>query len=433
MHFPLLIETRAKTMALCSVLTVEDHLIQTIEDVSPPKWHLAHTTWFFEEFLLKKYIKNYSPFHPQFGYLFNSYYQGMGKHLPRNRRGSISHPSLSQIHVYRKHVDNHLSILWEDSLVWNGNDGEKKRQTFLMLLSLGIQHEKQHQELLLTDIKYNFYQNPLYPSYHSSSLPPEQKQEYIALDYLEVPRGQYSIGCKSETDFFYDNESPQHYVYCHDFRIGNRLITCGEFLDFIEDGGYTNFRYWMSDGWDWVQKERCHAPLYWQKDETSWSVYRLSGFDRLQKEEPVCHLSYYEASAYAHWAGKRLPTEIEWEVATEQLVTPCVLKSAHFADQKILHPLPATENKKLSISANSFTQCLGELWEWTNSAYQPYPGYCPFPGMLEEYNEKFMCNQIVLRGGSCVSPENHIRIAYRNFLQAAKCWQFSGLRLAQSI
>ena len=404
----LFLETRAYTEKLCSPLSVEDHGIQSTEIVSPPKWHLAHASWFFEEFLLKKHLPSYRLFHPQFAFLFNSYYQSNGSYLERKKRGFLSRPSLEEVQNYRKRVDEGIRELCQRDIV-SGNEELAK------LLQLGIQHEKQHQELMLTDIKYNFYQNPLYPAYQKGlALEIEDKREMqiesglVKLEardskFIEMGGGIHCLGYDGNEGFCYDNERPEHKCYLNDFRIAKSLVSCGEYMEFIESGAYQNFRYWLSEGWDWIQKQQAQAPLYWQKIDGVWHIFTLGGFQILKAQSPVCHLNYYEAAAYASWAGKRLPTETEWETAAS------------------------------AFGKDAALEFMNVRWQWTSSPYMPYPGFQALKGALGEYNSKFMCGQIVLRGGSCASPPGHIRPSYRNYLYPSQSWQFSALRLAEDI
>ena len=402
----LFLETRAHSEKICLPLTTEDHVVQAMTDVSPPKWHLGHTTWFFEEFILKPYLSGYQEFHQQYNFIFNSYYKAKGRHIPRSQRGLLARPPLKEVMQYRKCVTNAIIDLWENTAL------NPSRQKYRKLLVLGVQHEKQHQELMLTDIKYNFYSNPLCPAYHSDfrivdkehSVKASEPLQFLHYDGGSLEYFGHNHGKNEEggDEFCYDNEMPRHKVYLHEFSISKRLITCKEYLDFIEDKGYKNFRYWFSDAWDTIQKEKWEAPLYWRKQDTQWEVFTLSGFRPLNKSAAVCHISYYEADAYAKWAGKRLPTEFEWEYAA----------------------------KKAKEGLMDVDQVMGQAWQWTSSPYLPYPGFQAPKGALAEYNGKFMSNQMVLRGGSCYSPDGHLRPTYRNFLQPEKRWQLTGLRLA---
>jgi ergothioneine biosynthesis protein EgtB len=391
---------------ICQPLATEDYVIQSMPDVSPPKWHLAHTTWFFETFLLP-HLPGYEPFHPQFGYLFNSYYEAVGQRHPRPQRGLLSRPTVETIYSYRAYVDQAMQELLAQPL----------DSAIESLVLLGLHHEQQHQELLLTDIKHILALNPLRPSYRTDlPLPPDpvtSKEKW-----LDYSGGLYTIGHSGDS-FAFDNESPQHPVYLQDYYLSARLVTNGEYLEFIEAGGYSKPEYWLSEGWATVQTEGWQTPLYWEQQDGEWWVMTLAGMRRLHSDEPVCHVSLYEADAYARWAGKRLPTEAEWEVAAAQVGVEGNLLAAGY-----LHPIPITGLTRPD-------QLFGDVWEWTQSAYLPYPGFRSAEGAVGEYNGKFMCNQTVLRGGSCVTPPQHIRFSYRNFFPAATRWQFSGIRLAQ--
>ncbi|WP_324616229.1 ergothioneine biosynthesis protein EgtB [Lusitaniella coriacea] len=401
-------QVRQLSEQLCQPLATEDYGIQSMPDVSPPKWHLAHTTWFFETFLLIPYLSGYEVFHPKFGYLFNSYYEAVGERHPRPQRGLLSRPTVKEIYQYRAYVDRAMEILL------NEQAGNTELEA---LVILGLHHEQQHQELLLMDIKHIFGCNPLYPVYQSlpeGAVPRPVKQNTSK----EYPGGLYEIGYRGE-GFAFDNESPQHRVYLQDYRLDSRLVTNGEYLEFIEAGGYHNPKYWLSEGWATVQTKRWQAPLYWEKIDGVWWVMTLSGLHLLEENEPVCHVSFYEADAYARFRDKRLPTEAEWEVAALNLPL-----KGNFLEGGSLHPTPAEGTAHLE-------QMFGDVWEWTQSAYLPYPGFKAASGAIGEYNGKFMCNQMVLRGGSCVTSESHIRPTYRNFFPPSARWQFSGMRLAR--
>lgn len=391
---------RQRTMQLIKPLAVEDMLLQAMTDVSPTKWHLAHTTWFFETFILLK-KKNYQAFHPSFQYLFNSYYEGVGHYFPRAQRGLLARPLLSEVLDYRAHVDHALAHLC--------NEADED------LLMLGSHHEEQHQELLLTDILYNFSVNPLKPAY---SLPrwPESKEEPI-LHWQYYDGGMVQIGYEGQ-DFSFDHEKPNHKVFLYPYKLANRLVTCGEYLEFIQDGGYDNPLLWLSDGWHWVKKHEAKAPLYWRNTEDGWQEMSLWGEVPLQNHLPVCHVNYYEACAFASWAGKRLPTEFEWEAAVTGLPV-----EGNYLDSATYHPMPAT--------GQGLLQAFGDAWEWTASAYLPYPKYRVPQGAVGEYNGKFMCDQWVLRGGSSLTPKEHVRKTYRNFFPAKAQWQMTGIRLAE--
>lgn len=401
-------------------LETEDYVIQTMPDVSPPKWHLAHTTWFFETFLLLPHLPGYEAFHPQFGYLFNSYYETVGERHPRPQRGLLSRPTVAAIYQYRAYVDQAMQRLL--SL--------PDQAALESLIILGLHHEQQHQELLLTDIKHILATNPLRPAYRSdlpiAPVPVGSKEQW-----LDYSGGLYSIGHSAiehlaighlGDDFAFDNELPRHQVYLQDYYLAARLVTNGEYLEFIQSGGYDQPDHWLSEGWATVQAQRWQAPLYWEnmgeKMDGDWGVMTLSGLRALNLHEPVCHVSFYEADAYARWAGKRLPTEAEWEVAAAQVAV-----QGNLLAQGYLHPVPA-------MGLTRPDQMFGEVWEWTQSAYLPYPGFRPAKGAIGEYNGKFMCNQMVLRGGSCATPPSHVRATYRNFFPPATRWQFSGIRLA---
>lgn len=403
---------RQLSEALCKPLASEDYVIQTMPDVSPPKWHLAHTSWFFENFILAPRLKDYQPFHPAYGYLFNSYYETVGQFWPRPQRGLLSRPTVGEIYAYRQHVDTAMEHLAEGL--------EAKEWPILTpLIELGLHHEQQHQELLLTDLKHIFATNPLRPAYQEGRLAKLQEAgEAGRLEWQEFEGGLHHIGHKGQ-DFAYDNEGPRHSVYLRDFRLALRLVTTGEYLAFMAAGGYQEPRYWLSDGWDAVRQQGWQAPLYWEQREDGWWHMTLSGMQPIQPGAPICHLSYYEADAFARWAGYRLPTETEWEVAVGR--PPY---EGNFLDSGALHPLPASQAEK------TLAQLFGDVWEWTASPYTPYPGYRPPAGAVGEYNGKFMCNQMVLRGGSCISSRDHLRASYRNFFPPHARWQFTGLRLA---
>jgi ergothioneine biosynthesis protein EgtB len=398
-------QIRQASEKICQPLEIEDYQIQSMPDVSPPKWHLAHTTWFFETFLLVPYLPGYSVFHPQFAYLFNSYYEAVGARHPRHQRGIISRPTVAEVYQYRAHVDQAMIELISKI---------PKHPDLIDIITLGLHHEQQHQELLLTDIKHILAFNPLHPIYRND-LQSDLTADDSIFKWLEYSGGLYSIGHKS-SEFAFDNECPHHRIYLQDYQLANRLVTNGEYLEFIAAGGYQSAKYWLAEGWANVQSQEWQSPLYWELIENKWFVMSLGGLRKINILEPVCHVSFYEADAYATWKGNRLPTEAEWEIATVNL--PII---GNFLDSNYLHPIP---------TENVHHQFFGDVWEWTQSAYLPYPGFQIADGAIGEYNGKFMCNQMVLRGGSCVTSVNHIRSTYRNFFPPATRWQFSGIRLA---
>lgn len=402
---------RSMSEMLCHPLTLDDYGLQAMPEVSPAKWHLAHTSWFFETFLLKAFIPNYHPFHTQFEYLFNSYYQQVGTPFPRNQRGLLSRPTTDEIYRYRAYVDDALAALL--SSVEDQHWPEVAART-----TLGCHHEEQHQELLLTDIKYNFSINPLRPPYRND-LPTPGTSRHTALTWIEQPGGVQEIG-HDGIGFGFDNEGPRHRVLLTSYALASRLVTNGEYLAFMDAGGYQRPEYWLADGWAAMQDKGWQAPLYWEKGNSHWSVFTLAGMRALNEHEPVCHVSFYEADAYARWVGKRLPNEAEWET-----LASLGSINGNLREAGNLHPIPATGNTHPE-------QMFGDVWEWTSSAYGAYPGYQPATGALGEYNGKFMMNQVILRGGSCVTPAEHIRASYRNFFYPADRWQFTGIRLADN-
>jgi ergothioneine biosynthesis protein EgtB len=406
---------RRFTEALCQPLVTEDYVIQAMPDVSPPKWHLAHTSWFFETFVLASAIPDYRSPHAHYAYLFNSYYIAAGERHCRPKRGLLSRPTVEEVYRYRAYVDQQMAEVLE------GLAGEHL-DAWSPIVELGLHHEQQHQELLLTDLKYNFASNPLRPAYGTPDIP-RRAQAVSALQWVNVPEGIYLIGHDGQ-GFAYDNESPRHRSFVEPFQLASRLVTNGEYLAFIADGGYERPELWLSMGWDTVQREGWHAPLYWEEQGGTWWTMTLAGMQPVQEAEPVCHVSYYEADAYARWAEARLPTEVEWEIAA--MSRPI---RGNFVEQKIFHPVPVAQTD----TDVTLTQMFGDVWEWTQSHYSPYPGYTPAAGALGEYNGKFMANQFVLRGGSCVTSISHIRPTYRNFFPADARWQFMGIRLARTI
>ena len=408
------LKVREASEEICQPLQTEDFVVQPIEDVSPPKWHLGHTSWFYEAMFLERSLSDYQPFHPQYGFLFNSYYRTLGERWDRPRRGVLSRPSVKEVYEYRGAITQRMIDFIEsvDEMQWD--ELEK-------LLLLALNHEQQHQELLVTDIKYILATNPLFPVYRQVQQT-EQNDKVMPATFINVPGGLYGIGHKG-AGFCYDNEQPHHQVNLNPFLIQNRLVTNAEYLEFIEAGGYQDFRHWLSDGWDTILKFGWKSPLHWIQLDGQWYEITLSGLRELRPAAPVCHVSYYEAEAYASWANKRLPTEIEWEVAANQYKVQA--ENGNFWEDLTYHPQPMKQNKH-----DRLQQMLGDVWEWTGSSYLPYPGYRHDDGPLGEYNGKFMVNQLVLRGGSCATPRDHIRITYRNFFQPDKRWQFTGFRLA---
>ena len=398
---------REQTERLCRPLEPDDYGVQPMADASPPKWHLAHTTWFFETFLLKPFAEGYTPFDDAFEILFNSYYNGVGEQYPRPRRGLLSRPTVEQVFDYRAHVDAAMQVLLE-----RGDETSHVRAI------LGLNHEQQHQELIVTDIKHNFGTNPLRPAYNADL--DNGTSETGSASFVTFPGGLVEVGANPGDGFTFDNETPRHKVWLSEFALADRLVTCGDYLDFMHDGGYDNPTLWLSEGWAAVRRHGWKAPLYWFYQDDEWFEYRLGGCRPVDDGSPVCHVSFFEADAFARWSGARLPTEAEWEtVAASHAV------AGNFSDNGRLHPRPS--------AGTGVTQLFGDAWEWTASAYGPYPGFRPLPGTLGEYNGKFMANQVVLRGGSCATPPGHVRPSYRNFFYAPDRWQFSGIRLARDV
>jgi ergothioneine biosynthesis protein EgtB len=415
---------RAASLALVEPLSAEDCALQSMPDASPAKWHLAHTSWYFETFVLEPALPGYRCFEPAFRVLFNSYYNSVGEQFSRPHRGLLSRPSLAQVCDYREHVDRHLLPLLEGGAL----DAELREVALL-----GTHHEQQHQELLLTDAKHLLAQNPLAPAYRGSAARSAGAGTTGEARFATFPGGLYELG-HAGGGFAFDNEGPRHRVYLEPFALASRPVTNREYLAFVEAGGYRDPAPWLSDGWAAVQRNAWTAPLYWHPRGDGWATFTLGGLRELALDEPVTHVSYYEADAYARWAGARLPSEAEWETAAAG--ARC---EGNFAESGALHPQPATaasfaqraEGERRPSDVQGLAQLFGDVWEWTRSAYAPYPGYRPPAGALGEYNGKFMSNQLVLRGGSCATPADHIRASYRNFFYPDARWQFSGIRLAR--
>ena len=376
------ITVRKRTEQICSPLQTEDYVVQPVVDVSPPKWHIGHVTWFFETFILKPYFDGYQEYNPDYNYVFNSYYETVGNRVIRTDRGNLSRPTVAEIYAYRKYVDEAMA-----GLLSKEPSADVKE-----LLELGFNHEEQHQELLYTDIKFILGHNPLFPAYDKQYASPKVKKVESG-QFIKFPEGIYEIGFKGD-GFCFDNELNPHKVYLNEFEISPNLVTNEEYLEFINSGGYHDFRHWHAEGWDWVKTNKAEAPLYWHLIDEQWHNYTYHGLEPLNLDEPVCHISYFEAYAYASWKGLRLPTEFEWETAASKFAW-------------------------------------GKSWEWTESSYLPYPGFTKAPGAIGEYNGKFMVNQKVLRGASEVTSPGHSRITYRNFFQTNLRWQFTGIRLAK--
>jgi len=396
---------RKMTEKLAAPLSAEDQTVQSMPDVSPTKWHRAHTSWFFETFLLEPRLRDYRSFHPAYAYLFNSYYEGVGARYPRPRRGVVSRPGVAEVRQYREHVDDAMTRLL----------AQTRQPAELDLVDLGLHHEQQHQELMLMDIKHVLSCNPLQPAYTTATVSAPTAVRPRA--WVEHPGGLVEVGHPGY-GFAFDNELPRHAVHLEPFSLASQPVTCGEWAQFIEDGGYERPDLWLSDGWATAHGEGWDAPLYWFRVVDDWWLFTLGGPQLVDPTEPVCHVSYYEADAFARWAGARLPTESEWET-----VAATRSPRGNFFDPSALHPRP-------SAHPESF---FGDVWQWTSSAYSPYPGFRPAEGAVGEYNGKFMVNQYVLRGGSCVTPADHIRTTYRNFFPPSARWPFTGLRLARDL
>jgi ergothioneine biosynthesis protein EgtB len=411
---------RAATMKLIEPLTSEDLMVQSSPDASPVKWHLAHTSWFFETFVLREFLSGYQPFHPDFYWLFNSYYNALGEMPEKKLRSSFSRPPVDAILAYRVHVDAAIAGLLESGSV----PDEAQRR-----IVLGLEHEQQHQELIATDIKHALFTNPLHPAYIESKGSDAGEAIAPPIEWITFEGGLTQIGVDPDPAdveaFAFDNETPPHSVFLVSYSLSNRVVTCAEYLAFMEQDGYARPELWLSEGWTKMRGEGWEAPLYWTRDKATksgWSVYTLHGMVPLEElsETAVCHLSFFEADAYARWVGCRLPTEFEWEHAASTLKSTV----GNFVESGLLHT-------SIAAAGTGLKQIFGDTWEWTSSGYTGYPGYKPLPGALGEYNGKFMSSQVILRGGSCVTPASHIRPTYRNFFPPATRWQFSGLRLAR--
>jgi ergothioneine biosynthesis protein EgtB len=404
-------DIRRQTEELCRPLAIEDYGLQSMPEASPPKWHLAHTTWFFETFLLCRFKDDYRPFHPEFNFLFNSYYNAAGPRWARPERGLLSRPTVEEVYDYRRSIDDEVSELLSVPKDQHPEVSE--------LCTLGLNHEQQHQELILTDIKHAFAKNPLRPVYHQTAMTPGAAPP---ASWIDFPGGIVEIGHRGP-GFAFDNESPRHRVLLDAYRLAGRLTTNAEYQAFMAGGGYQRPEYWLSDGWATRQAYDWNAPLYWHETHDGWLQMTLGGWKPVAPDEPLCHVSYYEADAYARWAGARLPTEAEWETAARQPLAGHFLEAGHF------HPRSATAGD----DSGPVHALYGDVWQWTASPYVPYPGYQPAAGALGEYNGKFMCNQMVLRGASCVTPQSHARPSYRNFFPPEARWQFAGIRLAKDV
>lgn len=429
---------RAATERLAAPLSPEDCAAQSMLEASPVKWHLAHTTWFFETFILERFEPQFAPFDPAFRVLFNSYYQGVGRQHPRAQRGLLTRPDLATVRAWRANVEQRMEQVLQQGSCADAADSAG----LATLLELGLQHEQQHQELIATDIKHLLWCNPTWPAYRQAA---EQQQtvpqEVPPLRWQRFEAGLARIG-HAGAGFAFDNELPRHQVWLDAWELASRPVSNAEYLAFVEAGGYHEPGWWLAEGWDWLRSQQIEHPLYWRRaahpgrtaeaTDQGWEEFTLAGGQPLAPAQPVVHLSYFEADAYARWAGARLPTEAEWEVAAQRSLPGAGAghaQTGHFADSGVLHPLPAPQPQG---QAGALQQLLGDVWEWTSSSYAPYPAFAPAPGAVGEYNGKFMVNQYVLRGGSCATPAGHVRASYRNFFPATARWQFAGLRLARS-
>jgi len=414
-------EVRRTTEALCSPLEIEDYVIQSMPDASPAKWHLAHTSWFFETFVLSSGQPGFEPVDSEYSYLFNSYYNAVGERIARDRRGLLSRPTVAEVYRYRATVDRRMKEFLDRA----GNTAfERVRSTLI----LGLHHEQQHQELILTDIKHALASNPTRPAYRERRTDTVAHAGPGAPGWIPFAGSLRSIGHESAS-FAFDNEGPKHLEYVAAFALADRVVTNREYLAFMDDGGYERPEFWLSDGWYARNRNGWTAPLYWESTAGGRQVFTLEGMRGLDLDEPVCHVSYYEADAFARWAGARLPTEAEWETSA---TAPEVALEGNFLESGRFHPARLMDDRE-APPRSSPTQLYGDVWEWTQSPYTPYRGFRPGAGALGEYNGKFMCNQLVLRGGSCCTPRSHIRPTYRNFFPPEARWQFSGIRLARDV
>jgi ergothioneine biosynthesis protein EgtB len=408
--------TRKASEDFAAPLAIEDYMLQAMDDVSPTKWHLAHVSWFFEAFLLKPHLGGYKPIEERYDYLFNSYYNTVGPQYHRPSRGLISRPTVAEVYAYRKHVDDNMLTLFEQA-------PPTLIEEIAPLVELGINHEQQHQELMVADLKYNLAINPLRPAYHEREVP--RGVATPTLGWVKHAGGVVQTGWDGDS-FSFDHETPRHDTLLHPHRIGSRLVTNGEYLAFMADGGYKRHENWLSQGWAKITGERWEAPLYWERIDGEWWHYTLSGMQKVDEHAPVVHVSYFEADAFARWAGKRLPSEDEWEHHAEKLAI-----EGNFADNRLFHPVPLDTGDGGPVG--ELAQMYGDVWEWTGSAFLSYPGFMPLEGGPGEYNGKFMMSQMVLRGGSVATPQNHMRPTYRNFFYPPDRWQFKGFRLAEDL
>jgi len=407
------IEVRAQTEALCAPLETEDYVVSTMTDVSPTKWHLAHTSWFFETFVLTPFDGSYVTPNPKYAFLFNSYYVQAGERHCRAQRGLVTRPTVAEVFAYRAHVDDALHVLIE-------RIGDDPHHPALPVIELGLHHEQQHQELMLTDIKHVFWMNPLRPAYAARRAAHGPSDE---TNWVDVAAGIHRIGHEEGgAAFSFDNEMPAHRVYVEPFSLADRLVTNADWLAFVHDRGYHRPELWLSNGWAKVRESNWEAPLYWERTTDGWTEFTLAGTHPVDPGAPACHVSYYEADAFARWAGARLPTEAEWEIAAREQPV-----QGEFVDSRNFHPSHAR-----AAQHGLLRQLYGDVWQWTQSAYTAYPGYAPSAGALGEYNGKWMCDQWVLRGASCATPRSHARVTYRNFFPSDARWQFMGVRLAKN-